>query len=361
MKNWNYFNPVQVHFGEGCFDALAGILRGRRALVLTYPEASQTDLPQRLERLAGKKLIGMMDDIPPLPEVDHLRDLYDFVHQELKRIEVIVAVGGGSVMDTGKVLATLPRERTFAGVLQAIESGEARDLSALPIVAAPTTAGTGSEVTPWATFWDRKAGRKYSLHSPRLFPEAALVDPLLTRTLPPGTTLAGALDALSHALEAIWNRNANAISDRLAVTAAKDVLHFLPERMKYPDQAWLRSELSKAALVAGLAFSNTQTALAHSISYPMTLRHGLPHGIACSFCLPLVLREAIGKDPERDAVLGRIFGMDLESAPGVLKGFLEDLGVSTDFSDYGVDRAEAEEILEEACGGPRGRNFLEAA
>jgi len=243
--------------------------------------------------------------------------------------------------------------------MEAIARGETGCLNALPVIAVPTTAGTGSEVTPWATFWDKKIGRKHSLHYPRLFPERALVDPELTITLPPEPTLAGGLDALSHALEAIWNRNANPISDQYAIAAAKEVLRTLPALMEAPGELPLRSAMAKAALLSGLAFSNTQTALAHSISYPMTLRYGLPHGIACSFCLPLVLRMACGKNGERDNVLRQVFGNDLDRAPERLGVFLEDLGVSTGFSGYGVRCEDAEHIIEQAGSGPRGRNFIQ--
>jgi hypothetical protein len=358
MKSWNYFNPVRVHFGEGCLDELPNVLGKRKALIVTYPEASYTNLLHRLEKLTGSLLLGLIDEIPPLPEISDLGALYDFVRQDFKAAEVIVAVGGGSVMDTGKILATTSRGRTFAGMMDAVAMAETGNLTALPVVAVPTTAGTGSEVTPWATFWDKKAGRKHSLHFPGLFPESALVDPLLTTALPPGPTLAGGLDALSHACEAIWNRNANPVSDLYAIAAAKEVLATLPLLMKKPGELRLRSRMAKAALLAGLAFSNTQTALAHSISYPMTLRYGLPHGIACSFCLPLVMRMALGKDPSRDNVLREVFGRDLEDAPKRLEDFLEDLGVRAGFSGYGVGREDAERIVGEAGSGPRGRNFI---
>ena len=115
------------------------------------------------------------------------------------------------------------------------------------------------------------------------------------------------------------------------------------------------------ALQAGMAFSNTKTALAHSISYDMTLRHGLPHGIACSFTLPAVMRLAIGRRPDRDAVLARVFDGDIANAPGKLTAFLHDLGVATEFSAYGVSETESSAMIAAALDGPRGRNFIGAA
>ena len=201
----------------------------------------------------------------------------------------------------------------------------------------PTTAGTGSEVTPWATIWDRAAGKKYSLHLPQTWPEAALVDPGADpvaarrgRRLPPG------LDACR--MRSNRSGTSTPIPSRTPTrsAAARAVLATLPTLIDDLGDPELRRRMSLAALHAGLAFSNTKTALAHSISYDMTLRHGLPHGIACSFTLPLVLARALGADAGRDAVLARIFDGALADAPAALAAFLEALGVSTRFASYGV-------------------------
>jgi alcohol dehydrogenase class IV len=119
--------------------------------------------------------------------------------------------------------------------------------------------------------------------------------------------------------------------------------------------------MSRASLMAGLAFSNTRTALAHSISYEMTLRHGLPHGLACSFTLPLVWKLASGADPARDAVLARVFGAGVAEPWTRLAAFLQQVGVKTAFSEYGVGAAEARGMIELALGGARGKNFVNPA
>src|SRR5262249_49423231 len=197
----------------------------------------------------------------------------------------------------------------FDDIVDALAAGRQPEVTeACALVAVPTTAGTGSEVTPWATLWDRSAGapKKYSLHVEETWPSHAVVDPSLTLSAPESVTRNSALDALSHSLESIWNVNANPVSDTLAVEAARTVIATLPRLLAAPQDRKLRTEMSRASLTAGLAFSNTRTALAHSISYEMTLKHGLPHGLACSFTLPMVWSLAAGADPRRDDVLGRI-------------------------------------------------------
>jgi alcohol dehydrogenase class IV len=139
------------------------------------------------------------------------------------------------------------------------------------------------------------------------------------------------------------------------------MMQTLPRLVDDPANIDLRAATSLAALQAGLAFSNTKTALAHSISYEMTMRYGLPHGIACSFTLPLVLERAIGRSAERDCVLDQVFPGGLGPAPERLRRFLEALGVHTRFESYGVPDAESQRMIGDALEGPRGRNFIGAA
>ena len=361
MTSWRYHNPVAVHFGAGCTDTLPRILAGRRATLVTFPEAAGLGLTARLERLLGASLVAIVDRTQANPDVDGLADLYRDFWARPDQGEILVAVGGGSVLDTAKALMVGTVDGSFAALIALLATGKPFTPHRIkPLIAIPTTAGTGSEVTPWATIWDRGAGKKYSLHLDETWAEAALVDPSLTLSLPAGPTLAAGLDALSHALESIWNVNANPVSDTHAVSAARAVLATLPALVGDLGNLELRRRMSLAALQAGLAFSNTKTALAHSISYDMTLRHGLPHGIACSFTLPLVLARALGADAGRDAVLARIFDGALAEAPARLTAFLEALGVSTRFESYGVPEGEAAGMIEAALDGVRGRNFIGA-
>ena len=275
---------------------------------------------------------------------------------------MIVAVGGGSALDTAKALMVGTQSGEFDALVALLATGKRfKPHRVKTLIAVPTTSGTGSEVTGWATVWNRAAGKKYSLHLPETWPEAALVDPELTLSLPAGPTLAAGLDALSHSLESIWNLNANPVSDNHAINGARLVLATLPALMRNLGDLELRRRMALAALTAGLAFSNTRTALAHSISYDMTIHHGLPHGIACSFTLGMVLERAIGASAERDAVLARVFDVPLARAPAFLNEFLEGLGVSTRFESYGVSADESARMITNALDGVRGKNFIGVA
>jgi phosphonate metabolism-associated iron-containing alcohol dehydrogenase len=329
---------------------------------VTFPEARSLGLIERIEGLLGDRLAGVIDQVRPNPDVAELAPLWEQFWRDHAATEVIVAVGGGSAIDTAKALMVGNESGSFSDMV----AGLAGQASLAPtrfkrLIAVPTTAGTGSEVTPWATIWDRERQRKYSLHLSQTWPSHAVIDPELMLSLPAAVTLQSGLDALSHALESIWNVNANPVSDVLAVAAVHETLEVLPRLMQDPSALPLRERMALAALKAGLAFSNTKTALAHSISYEMTLRYGLAHGIACSFSLPMVLERAIGRSAARDLVLEQALGAPLKDAPARLAAFIEALGVKTRFADYGVGEGEARDMVLHAETGARGRNFIGCA
>ena len=353
-----YFNPVRSVYGAGALSSLPGLLAGRRALLVTFPEARALGLVSRIEALLGDRLAGVIDDVRPNPDVAELKALYESFWRDDGGAEVIVAIGGGSAIDTAKALMVGTAGGSFDDLIALLSSGKPFvPAKTKTLIAVPTTAGTGSEVTPWATIWDRDAQKKYSLHLKETWPSVSIIDPELMLSLPASVTLQSGLDALSHALESIWNVNANPVSDTFAVAAVHDILDTLPKLMERLDDIELRGRMALAALKAGMAFSNTRTALAHSISYEMTLRYGLPHGIACSFPLPMVLLRALGQRADRDAVLARALG-PLDAAPQRLAAFIEKLGVKTRFSDYGVSEEQAEELVAHALAGARGKNFI---
>ncbi|MDO9402491.1 MAG: iron-containing alcohol dehydrogenase PsrA [Polaromonas sp.] len=355
----HYFNPVQSVYGAGALSSLPGLLPGRKAALVTFPEARALGLLDRLESVLGDHLSCVIDQVRPNPDVAELAATWETFWREQADTGVIIAVGGGSAIDTAKALMVGTESGRFADLV----AGLAGDTAFLPtrfksLIAVPTTAGTGSEVTPWATIWDRVQQKKYSLHLPQTWPSHAVIDPELMLSLPATVTLQSGLDALSHALESIWNVNANPVSDTFAVSAVRDTLEVLPLLMQTPGDIGLRGRMALAALKAGMAFSNTKTALAHSISYEMTLRYGIAHGIACSFPLPMVLELAIGQNSDRDRVLAEALGVPLQGAPAFLAAFIERLGVKTRFADYGVGPQEAEQMLLHAQGGARGKNFI---
>lgn len=356
-----FHNPVATFFGADSLKEIRSLTENQYVALVTFPEARSLGLIDRVQALLGDRLAYIVEDVQPNPDVAQLSGIYERFWQQASHCQTVIALGGGSAIDTAKALIVGTQSGRFNELLELLASGQAfTSASSKSLIAIPTTAGTGSEVTPWATIWDSANLKKYSLHLECTWPRAAIIDPQLMLTVPRGVTVSTGLDALSHAMESIWNVNANPVSDTFATSAIRDVLDCLPALCKDLGNLELRSRMALAAMKAGLAFSNTKTALAHSISYEMTLRHGLPHGIACSFTLPMVLGLAWGRDPGRDRVLKQVFGADLDTAQQRLRQFLHSLDVKTEFADYGVAADEAQQMIDYALLGARGKNFIGA-
>jgi phosphonate metabolism-associated iron-containing alcohol dehydrogenase len=355
-RMWSFSNPVRIVFGGGASAQAADHIAGRRWALVTYDMPLFKELAAQIAAAAGPPVVTI-DNIVANPDFADLVASCERFGKARSTPEVIVALGGGSIIDAAKVLAA--SGGSFETVRKHL-TGEKllKGATITPIIAIPSTAGTGSEVTSWATVWDAANGLKYSLAHRDLYPETAIVDPQIAISAPRALTLATGLDALSHALESIWNVSANPVSANFAVEAAREILETLPLLLDDLANAGLRARQAHAALMAGFAFSNTRTALAHNISYDITLKRGTPHGIACSFCLPAVMQWSIGADAQCDANLRRIFGADLRAGADRLKTVIESLGVSTDPADYGLDATEWQNLVARAMQGERGKNFI---
>ena len=281
MSDWCFANPVRLVFGDHVVDLLTRILKGNdgsSVLLVSYDWFRETDayhiLENRIEGISG------FFDIEDNPSFESCQRAVDFALNVSP--DVIIAIGGGSVIDTAKVVRTaLSKDcRDIHALFGHVDSRKPKAL----FIAAPTTHGTGSEVTPWATIWDKPGKAKHSLSDQGNFPDYAVYCPTLMAKLPLSIALSSTLDALSHAFEAIWNKNRNPISTQFATKAVVLIVSHLKE-LNERVAADVRARLVVASMFAGLAFSNTQTAAAHAISYPLSSYFNIPHGIACA--LPL--------------------------------------------------------------------------
>jgi phosphonate metabolism-associated iron-containing alcohol dehydrogenase len=299
---WTYNNPVKILFGPGRLEDVGTVVHGRPLLV-TSPGASRRGLSGRVMDMLGDRGAVLYDRVQSNPRIDDVERAIRELSGE--RIQTVVGIGGGSAIDVAKTLGlclAAPELSLRAGL-----AGPTRldDVESLPVVAIPTTAGTGSEVTPFATLWDGVTRRKHSLSMPRLFPKAAILDPDLTRTLSWHDTLSSGLDAYCQCFESIWNRNATPLT--MAIAERGLVRPPAALRCLRADQAApaARADMLESSLLSGLAISHTRTALCHSMSYPLTAHFGLPHGLACAMTLPAVLAFNLEADDGRLEELGR--------------------------------------------------------
>ncbi len=207
-------------------------------------------------------------------------------------IDLIVGLGGGSSIDVAKVASvSIPAHQKGIEISSLLENSELFSrFNSIDCLQVPTTAGTGSEVTPFATIWDYENNVKKSLGNPAMLAKKSFIDPDLLAGIPLNTALSAGLDALNQAFESIWNKNATSISLLYALRAAQLSLESLPKLHEIDNCPDIRASLSEASLFAGIAISHTRTSICHSISYPLTLKFSLPHGLACAFSMKEVFK-----------------------------------------------------------------------
>jgi len=331
VLNQSFYAPTRLIFEGDLLLNLETAIAGRRWSLVTSASWCEKNLPKNLAGHLGEP-VNIVGDVPSNPTENYLANLA--VHNIG---DVVVAVGGGSVLDAAKAVAAMAALGDHKHLLfEHLRTGTplSEDLDIAPLICVPTTSGTGSEVTRWATIWgDDKI--KYSLIDPKLYPEFSILAPELCVSMPEHITLSSGLDAVSHAMEAIWNRNHTPLSDQIACQALTVLRKNLGQCLHHGNDLAARTKVQIAATMAGLAMSTTQTALCHSISYPFTALFGMPHGFACSFTLGAVSRFNLAEDADR--LLPIAEGLSVEAIsdlPGEIETWLNELKLGRFLKKY---------------------------
>jgi len=284
----NKFNKTKIIFGNNSRSHLAKIIKKKRVLIVCSKRAKKLIIADdKLNFIKNNKVLWI-EDVQPNPALNYLEKKNKFLKK--RKFNYIVAIGGGSVIDAAKVLYLLlsfPKKKTIKNIISNIDNLKISNHCKL--IALPTTSGTGSEVTPYATIWDKKNKKKLSVNHKILLPTLAIVDPTLTYNLPKDVTINTGLDCLNQAFESIWNKNANNDTLRYAFKSIKLSLSALAKINNNIYDKKSRSELAKASLYAGICIGQTKTSICHSISYPLTTYFNIPHGLACSFTMMAII------------------------------------------------------------------------
>ncbi|MBN2452499.1 MAG: iron-containing alcohol dehydrogenase [Lentisphaeria bacterium] len=285
---WAYRLPTEVLFGEGRASALGAQVTalGRCPVLVTDAVVgAQSFLRGIRSEVPSAPVFDAVEANPTVGTVDALADLL-----RVQGCDVVVAVGGGSVMDCAKAGCALARGPAGQSIRRYHSGGEALGPDRVPLIAVPTTSGTGSEVTPFAVLDDPEKGLKAPLSSPSLYPTVAVVDPALTYSMPLRVTASTGLDALSHAMEGYWSRQHQPFCDMLAMEAGRLVFEWFEAVCLDPFDSEGRRWMAYAATLAGAAFQIPKNAMVHACSFPLSSRFHLPHGTACAFVLDAAIR-----------------------------------------------------------------------
>ncbi|TBL73368.1 iron-containing alcohol dehydrogenase [Paenibacillus thalictri] len=301
---YHLYMPKAVTYGAGSFARVGLHARtfGKKALIVSDP------VMERMGAVAECKLIlqGQAVEYAQYLGVDkeptdvHVAEALAVCRQE--QCDVIVALGGGSCIDTAKAVAVLMTNEGPIG--DYVNNKKTFAADPLPLIAVPTTAGTGSEVTKVTVIINTQTEVKMMISHPQLMPAVAVVDPMLTLSCPPPITAATGVDALCHAIEAYISRKAHPLTDLYALKAASLIAGNMLRAYRDGNDVEARSQMALGSMLAGTAFSNASVTLVHGMSRPVGALFHVPHGLSNAMLLPAVLEFTKDSALDRLAEVG---------------------------------------------------------
>jgi len=314
----------------------------KRVLIVTDKGVIGAGLLKSIEESfkAAKINYDIFDKVEPDPRYEIVADCVKMA--ENARAQMLVGIGGGSPMDITKTAAIM---LTNKGPIGAYFGINLIPKPGLPTILIPTTAGTGSEVTPIAILSDEGEKLKKGIVSPYLFPAIGILDPELTIGLPPQVTAATGMDALIHAIEAYTSINASTITDMYCIKAIELLYKNIRIAFAKGDNLDARTAMMEGALLAGIAFANAGVTAVHAFAYPIGAEFHIPHGIANTLMLPHVIRFNVLGNLEKFAQLAKPFGLPTEGLDNLaivdkvvaaIDRLADDIRVPRHLADFGV-------------------------
>ncbi|HHT7190488.1 TPA: iron-containing alcohol dehydrogenase [Bacillus cereus] len=345
--------PKSVLYGRNSLEKLGEQSKklGKRAFIVTDTIMEKLGYIERCMKYLNKKGITVITYNKVNAEPTNIHVLEALTICKEGKCDFIIGIGGGSCIDAAKAVAVLC---TNGGEVEDyVQKDIEIESDPLPLIAIPTTSGTGSEVTSVAVITNKKTDVKMMMKHPNFTPQVAIIDPVLTRSVPPHITAATGIDALCHAIEAYISKVSQPLTDVLALSAIESIMKYL--RIVYEDGGNMeaREAMMIASLQAGIAFSNASVTLIHGMSRPVGALFHVPHGISNAILLPTVLEFTKSSAVKRLAEIGRIVNKELYSYSdeevanetlAEIKKLCFDLHIPN-LKEYGIDEIEFENAI----------------
>lgn len=343
--NWDYIQPVKICFGNGRISELKDLAAKsgyKNGLLVSDAFFMKNGLADKIIEESDGALVQVFGDVSPNPDVVEVDACAEIIRAN--DIGFIVALGGGSALDCAKAAASICM--TKDSIRKYHGTGEAMPQEHLPLIAVPTTAGTGSEVTCVSVLTDHANGKKSPIVSDGFFPTYAIIDPELTYSMPPKVTAGTGIDVLSHALEGYWSKGHQPVCDACAYHAADLVFKYLYQAYENPTDAVAREKMAEASFIAGLAFTLPKTTASHACSFPLTNLHHIPHGEACGLTLDYFAR--INKDVEGgrvEALAQKLGFLDVDEMADAIHQLKEKMGLRNDLKGLELTDEQIDELV----------------
>ena len=294
----------------------------------------------------------LFDEVEPDPSTDMIEPATELAMKS--NCDIIIGIGGGSSMDSAKAIGAMV---TNEGKIEDYIGVCKIKIKPLPIIAIPTTAGSGSEVTFWSVLVEKKSNFKVGIGSWYLTPKIAIIDPLLCKSLPPKVTAFTGMDALTHAIESYVSKETQPISEALAIHSIKLIVRSLKKAFSDGANIDAREDMMMASTIAGMAFNVSKCGLAHALASPLGGHFHISHGMANAIVLPYVMKFNILAIPEKFAEIAVIFKENIAGsskinagmkAVNAVKKLMKDIGIIEGLKAYGVKEGDLRTIAEEA-------------
>lgn len=364
MEQFTFYNPTKIHFGAGKLNNIGDIVKkyGTKCLLVTTTKEEKVLSPlyDRVKELLSGKGIETIhyDEVVPNPTVQGIEKAIDIVNSF--NIQVVVALGGGSSIDTAKAISLFyqPDKIDWKNAYDTFTSPfaeyEAVSTPVLPLITIPTTAGTGSELTQAMIISDETTEEKVCIFHNQVFPKEAVIDVELTVTMPKNLTAMTGFDAFCHAFESYMREEASIYTKTIGRQALQNIIFALPRLMDDSRNIKLREMMSEAEMFAGISLSNAAATIPHPLSEIIGgIASYIPHGQALASLYPGFVRFQITKTPAKCAEIARLFNKELENVddniaaselPVLLKDFIEVLGLNRSLTELGCTEEEKDKM-----------------
>lgn len=344
----------QLWIEEGALNQVVDIVQKEQAqkiMIVTDPGLKKAGICQRLEDILAplEKDIVIFDEVEPDPSIKLVLNVVNKAREN--KIDLMIGLGGGSSMDTAKVAAAL---MTNTKDISAYFGIGLLEHPAIPIVAIPTTAGTGSEVTPIAILSDEEEQLKKGIVANEIIPQYALLDPSLLTGLPAHVTAATGMDALTHAIESFTSIHANDYSDALALRAIELISRHLLVSFKDGSNIEARRGMLLGSLLAGMSFANAGVAAVHAFAYPLGGMFHIPHGLANSLMLPTIMKFNMSHCADKYAAMVLYLDATFDKTPTaavaveVVSQLSRDLAIPQSLAEVKIPRDAIQALAEGA-------------
>lgn len=358
---YEILKPGRLIAGENSISSITKevkLLKGNNPLIVTDPGIIKSGILNHLTSLfdAEKMKYSIFSEVEPDPDIA--------VMEKAKKIasegknDLIIALGGGSSIDTAKVVSFLVKNE---GAVRDYFGFVTFKNDPIPIIAVPTTAGTGSEATLVAIVTDKDNKAKLPIRNPQLLPKVVILDPTLLSSLPQEFIIYPGIDAFSHAIESFVSNRSNLFTEHLSLTAIRLIYSTLIPFKENPKDTKLGLKMLYGSYLAGTSFANSSLTAVHALAHPIGSYYHLPHGLTCAFFLTKILKENKEASIDKYAILYETLGFEgkglskedcAEGLIDAVEKFLKNLGIPKSLSSIGIRHKVLPEMIEDAMKSP---------